>query len=59
MNQLSALFHEKVDPANTQSSSYRQALLHSLLLKPVVFVIGDKACGQITRGKFIDAGKKF
>ncbi len=37
MNQLSALFHEKVDPASTQSSSYRQALLHNLLLQTSCF----------------------
>lgn len=37
MNQLSALFHEKVDPANTQSSTYRQALLHNLLLQTSCF----------------------
>lgn len=37
MNQLSALFHEKVDPTNTQSSSYRQALLHNLLLQTSCF----------------------
>ena len=37
MNQLSALFHQKVDPANTQSSNYRQALLHNLLLQTSCF----------------------
>jgi hypothetical protein len=37
MNQLSALFHQKVDPANTQDSNYRQALLHNLLLQTSCF----------------------
>lgn len=37
MNQLSALFHEKVNPANTQDSNYRQALLHNLLLQTSCF----------------------
>ncbi|MBW4663325.1 MAG: glycosyl hydrolase family 57 [Chroococcus sp. CMT-3BRIN-NPC107] len=37
MNQLSALFHEKVDPTNTQDFNYRQALLHNLLLQTSCF----------------------
>jgi len=37
MNQLSALFHEKVDPAHTQHSNYRQALLYNLLLQTSCF----------------------
>lgn len=41
MNQLSAMFHEKIDPLGgkkiTQSSEYRQALLYNLLLQTSCF----------------------
>lgn len=37
MNQLSALFHEQVDPSHTQHSCYRQALLYNLLLQTSCF----------------------
>ncbi|MBW4570512.1 MAG: glycosyl hydrolase family 57 [Tolypothrix carrinoi HA7290-LM1] len=37
MNQLSSLFHQKVDSSNTRDSHYRNALLHNLLLQTSCF----------------------
>ncbi|MBW4446852.1 MAG: glycosyl hydrolase family 57 [Spirirestis rafaelensis WJT71-NPBG6] len=37
MNQLSSLFHEKVDSSLTRDSHYRNALLHNLLLQTSCF----------------------